>query len=204
MIKCNGNGEFYVGSTRTSLAKRWRAHQRRLENNKHHNNHMQSCWNKYGPSSFGFSILEICKPEDAYDREQFFMETLKPSLNKTKDVWPSAHPIKHPGLQASHNSAFNEIVGILINGKCLDSFCAWKKSVREFFGLPAPSTLSEHTKMVMSAAQMGVKRIGTPKTPEHRAKISSFRKAYYLRMKQAGLWPQCMNWGNRVTSCKST
>lgn len=54
------NGKVYVGSA-VDIKKRWRDHKWHLNNNKHHNSHLQSSWNKYGINSFNFEILLECE-----------------------------------------------------------------------------------------------------------------------------------------------
>ena len=51
------NGKFYVGSS-TQRYVRWRTHKKKLRANRHHCPHLQAAWNKYGESSFEFSVVE--------------------------------------------------------------------------------------------------------------------------------------------------
>lgn len=47
---------------------------------------MQNVFNKYGESNFVFEILEHCEEKDLLKREQFYLDTLKPNLNSTKEA----------------------------------------------------------------------------------------------------------------------
>lgn len=51
------NQKFYVGST-GNTRERFRCHRNRLRKNKHHCQHLQAAWNKYGEECFIFEIVE--------------------------------------------------------------------------------------------------------------------------------------------------
>lgn len=75
------NGNVYVGSSRR-LASRWSAHRRGLETNKHDGPGLQAAYNKYGAESFTFEVVEYCTPEVLFEREQHYIDTLKPRYNR--------------------------------------------------------------------------------------------------------------------------
>ena len=52
------NGKRYVGSA-VNFKKRAIIHKYHLKKGTHHCEHLQRAWNKYGPESFAFVILEI-------------------------------------------------------------------------------------------------------------------------------------------------
>lgn len=81
-IKNETNGKVYVGST-NNFTKRWFKHRALLRHNKHQNSHLQAAWNKYGESSFTFSIIEECPIDSLLSREQFYIDTLHPEYNQT-------------------------------------------------------------------------------------------------------------------------
>lgn len=62
----------YIGSSK-EIEKRWGQHLSQLNNNKHHNSHLQNSWNKYGESSFEFSILEKVDKKLLRDVEQEYL-----------------------------------------------------------------------------------------------------------------------------------
>lgn len=74
------NGKFYIGSA-IELAKRWREHSYHLNRKTHKNSYLQNAWNKYWNISFEFIILELCEPEKLIEREQHWIDTLKPKYN---------------------------------------------------------------------------------------------------------------------------
>lgn len=71
------NGKIYIGSS-IDINSRWKEHVRDLNKNKHHSTHLQRSWNKNGSENFEFSILEKCNEEEILDREQYYLDTLKP------------------------------------------------------------------------------------------------------------------------------
>lgn len=79
------NNKFYIGSS-YSLGRRKNSHFRELKNNIHINILLQRSYNKYGEENFKFEILEICNKEECLIREQYYLDTLKPALNISKDA----------------------------------------------------------------------------------------------------------------------
>ena len=52
------NGKVYIGSSK-DIEFRFNRHKSNLKRNKHHNNHLQNSWNKYGEDSFVFEVIEL-------------------------------------------------------------------------------------------------------------------------------------------------
>jgi len=74
------NNKFYLGSSK-NLEKRWIQHKSNLEKDNHINIILQRAWNKYGQNNFEFIILESCEESKLFEREQFYIDTLKPKYN---------------------------------------------------------------------------------------------------------------------------
>ncbi len=53
-------------------------HWNKLRQNKHINPIMQSAWNKYGEQAFAFEVLELVLPMGPANREQYWLNKLKP------------------------------------------------------------------------------------------------------------------------------
>jgi group I intron endonuclease len=83
LIKNVINGHCYVGSTssRWGINHRVSNHISDLKKGIHHSQILQRAWNKYGESSFSTEILEECSPEDCLEREQHYLDTLRPYYN---------------------------------------------------------------------------------------------------------------------------
>jgi len=71
------NGKFYIGSS-NDIQNRWSQHKACLKNNEHGNNHLQNAWNLYGGENFKFEIIEECSPSMQFEREQYYINELKP------------------------------------------------------------------------------------------------------------------------------
>lgn len=69
-IKNLSNDKVYIGQS-VDIEKRWSTHKAELNNNYHHNIHLQSAWNKYGEDNFEFSIIEECSI-DKLDQQEIY------------------------------------------------------------------------------------------------------------------------------------
>lgn len=74
------NGNIYIGSA-VNINGRWSQHISRLKMRKHHSNHLQNAWNKYGSDAFEFLVIEECEVSKLIEREQYFIDTLSPKYN---------------------------------------------------------------------------------------------------------------------------
>lgn len=79
------SGKRYVGSS-IDIYNRIHEHIHNLKNNKAHNIHFQASWNKHGEDAFIYCVLEFCKPEIRFEREQYYIDCLKPEYNLTLNV----------------------------------------------------------------------------------------------------------------------
>jgi group I intron endonuclease len=73
-------GKRYVGSA-INFKNRKYGHFYKLKKNTHSNNKLQHHYNKYGAFDLLFSIIEFCPKEKLIEREQFYIDTLKPEFN---------------------------------------------------------------------------------------------------------------------------
>jgi group I intron endonuclease len=77
LITCTANHKIYIGST-SNLRKRHHDHFADLKRGAHSNRHMQSACNKYGIDVFTFDVLEYVMPFIRIEREQYWLDKLKP------------------------------------------------------------------------------------------------------------------------------
>lgn len=78
------NGKFYIGSA-VDVASRWSGHRNRLRRGRHHSQHLQNAWNKYGEESFDFSVIEVVSCRDELiAAEQRHIDLLLPAYNVCK------------------------------------------------------------------------------------------------------------------------
>ncbi len=77
------NGKIYVGSSSSpqGLKNRWNRHLYFFRNNKHNNVHLQRTYNKYGEGIFRFFVIERCESIICIEREQYWIDLLKPDYN---------------------------------------------------------------------------------------------------------------------------
>ena len=73
--------ELYIGSSACGIKKRFTVHRHLLRTNKHTNLKLQNSWNKYKENAFIFSSLEYVEPKNCIEREQFWMNLLRPEFN---------------------------------------------------------------------------------------------------------------------------
>lgn len=72
--------KFYIGQA-SNLSRRFIVHKSQFIRNIHPNIYLQRAWNKYSFWFFEFIILEYCELEKLVEREQFYIDTLKPEYN---------------------------------------------------------------------------------------------------------------------------
>ena len=73
-------GDFYIGSSK-NIKQRWAHHKIPSMWKKCPNNPMYQDMQKYGVEKFVFEILTEVEPEELKEKEQQFIETLKPTYN---------------------------------------------------------------------------------------------------------------------------
>lgn len=73
-IRNKQDGKCYYGSS-ADVNKRFAQHRKTLQNNTHHNVHLQRAWNKYGENAFTFEVVEECERNQMLIREQCYLDT---------------------------------------------------------------------------------------------------------------------------------
>ena len=73
-------GDFYIGSSK-NVKRRWASHKWPSKWKRFPNNPMYLDFQKYGVDKFDFQILEEVEPEHLKEKEQEFIEKLKPIYN---------------------------------------------------------------------------------------------------------------------------
>lgn len=87
------NNHFYIGSAK-NLYSRQKDHFNRLYNGTHPNIILQRSYDKYKFDSFKFEILEECSKEILIEREQYYLDNLKPKYNICQKAY-SRLGVKH-------------------------------------------------------------------------------------------------------------
>jgi group I intron endonuclease len=119
------NGKCYIGSTLRPKHIRKYEHFSSLRKGNHYNSYLQKSFNKYGESSFKFTIVEFYKfPADytkeyindyLLGREYYFVEMLKPVYNIKKRIERGNSGYKHSEetktkISESHKKRYNKPV----------------------------------------------------------------------------------------------
>ena len=76
-------GDFYIGSSK-NVKQRWACHKCPSVWKQYPNNPMYLDMKHYGVDKFEFEILEEVEPEHLKEKEQQFIETLKPTYNSNR------------------------------------------------------------------------------------------------------------------------
>lgn len=148
------NGYVYVGSS-VSLSERFSVHRSRLNLGKHSNPRLQAAWNKYGESSFTFSILEIVESTG---------ESMKDKLLIVEKKW-----FDHYGVGKS-KTCYNilEVPYSSLGRKCT-------KEQRERMSMAQKKAMSSTERKQLSSrilSEYNKKQKGKPKSESHKQKIS--------------------------------
>lgn len=101
MITNYVNNKRYIGSSKNIAQRLW-THRSNLRHNRHSNEHLQNAWNKYGEENFNFTVLEKCKIENQYEREQFYVDLLKPEYNICIEI------VKNPPINLTSRQKHSE------------------------------------------------------------------------------------------------
>ncbi len=81
VIRNEVSGKMYVGSA-VDIAKRLAKHRYQLRSGVHPSKHLQASFNKYGDAAFETATLEVCEDHQLVEREQHWINVLKPAYNK--------------------------------------------------------------------------------------------------------------------------
>jgi group I intron endonuclease len=139
------NNKIYVGSS-IDIATRIQTHKADLSKKRHANEKLQRAWDKYGPDSFEFSVIEIVKNKfDLLDREQWWID----AIDATKNGYNIA-PIAGNMLGYKHTNETRKKLSLSLTGRKLPPEVRQKMSDR----MRGVKKTPEHIAKV-SAAQKG-------------------------------------------------
>ena len=98
-------GDFYIGSSK-DVKQRWSNHKKPSTWKNHPNNQMYLDMKKYGTDKFEFQVIAEVEIEELKEREQYFIETLKPSYNNyNAKGWDIERQKKH---KKEYNKEYNK------------------------------------------------------------------------------------------------
>jgi group I intron endonuclease len=99
----------YVGQSR-NIFERWKQHKEGLRNNCHHNQYLQNSWNVHGETKFTFDVIEFCAEELLDEREQHWIETLKPEYNITKNIYKPRYEVSNAQFKKQFRRLTKEVI----------------------------------------------------------------------------------------------
>ena len=88
------NKKRYYGSSK-NIQTRWYQHKYKLRKNKHHNQHLQNAWNKYGEPAFEFTVMVYCAEEHLEELEKVFIKNDPTCYNIAQDTKAPMRGLKH-------------------------------------------------------------------------------------------------------------
>ena len=112
------SNSFYIGSS-NNIAFRLANHKSQALNGKHFNTHFERWFHKY-QDSIVFEVLATCPPEYLEKLEQHFIDTLKPNINKNKEVKNVACAGWSKGLNLSEEHCLSISSSMKNNSKVLE------------------------------------------------------------------------------------
>lgn len=168
-IRNTSSNKIYVGSA-VNLNSRRRDHTDTLRRGAHHNRHLQRAFNKYGGSSFVFSVLEFVEDKTRLiEREQYYIDTLKPDYN----ILPTAGSLLGFKFSGESKRKMSESrKGIVMSEETRRKMSAWQIG----------RINSEEYKRKQRAIQKG--RKGRPHSEEEKRKISESNKGKVIPEEQ--------------------
>jgi group I intron endonuclease len=176
------NGHRYIGSA-VDLKGRWRTHRANLNGNKHHNKHLQSAWNKYGPDRFEFRVIEHCFIFVLIFREQHYIDTLKPQYNTARKAG-SPLGIKHTAEELARMSASQK--GLTRSPETRARIKASKQNMSAETRAKMSASAKRRKASAEARANMAAAQTGRKHPPEVRSKISASVKKWRNRQPENG------------------
>lgn len=185
-ILCTANGKIYIGST-SNFERRWKQHCHNLKLGKHPNPHLQRAYIRYGDSAFVFDVLEVCEQTLVIEREQYYLDTLKPFRGSGFNI---ALDAKSPMLGRPLSEAARTALKIANTGRYYSPETRAKISASK-----KGTKASDETRAKLSVAHKGRKhtpeaiakmvtaKTGLRASPETRAKLSAMRKGRIVSLK---------------------
>ena len=165
-------GMKYIGST-SDISTRFATHLRRLnatgKQRKHHNNHLQAAWNKYGETAFRFDVIQHCDSgEEALKIENELFDVYK-AWKMWDELYNKAQSAHAPSLGAKWN----------LGKPCSkETKCKISESLKGNVPWNKGKTISEEVKKKISDSKIGIKQ-----SNERKKKTSEAMKDWWAKRK---------------------
>jgi group I intron endonuclease len=172
-ITCTVTGKFYIGST-ANLRKRLYEHFRTLRHNIHSNPKLQYAFNKYGEECFVAEALELVLTPFLLDREQYWLDKLKPAFNIASYTQAAHRGLKHSPESIAKMSA-NRRGKPAYNRGQKPSPEAIEKNRQAHLGKPGPMVGKKHSPATIEKFKGNQNALGRELSFESRAQMSKKR-----------------------------
>ncbi|MCH8517484.1 MAG: GIY-YIG nuclease family protein [Cyclobacteriaceae bacterium] len=179
-IQCVATGKVYIGQSNDIRGRKYQ-HMYHLARNTHNNRYLQRAYNKYGVSSFTFSILTCCDESMLNDIETFLIKALH-SCDRSNGFnireggcnAPLLQETKERIRQSLMNHEVSEEARAKISkaGKGRVQSPETREKIRK--AMKKRVFTEEHRRRISEAKK------GKPKSEEHKQKLSD----YYRRLRE--------------------
>jgi group I intron endonuclease len=172
LIRNNINNKFYIGSS-SKLQRRYSVHKHRLVNREYNcNKILQNAVNKYGIENFTFEIIINVPPENLIEKEQFYLDLLKPHYNIAKQAGSN--------LGMSYGKEFSEKRRLYMTGRFVSEETR-KKISKIHKGKKLSKELKEHLRNVNLGKKLSKEtKLKISGSNHHCAKLSEV-DIYFIR-----------------------
>lgn len=140
IIRNTIDNRFYVGSS-VHLYKRYKQHLDSLEKGKHHSAHLQNFVDKHGIQTLNFRLMEVCKKEETFKREQVYLDRLQPfgkrGFNTLRVAGTAASDKKKSSFSLFNGvkKFFQHVLRILLLTIAIFSLLKYHKEIFDFLTL---------------------------------------------------------------------
>ena len=196
MITCLANHRIYIGST-VNIANRWQQHCGSFKRGDHQNQHLQRAWQKYGAENFHIEVIELVDRTMLIEREQYYLDLLKPFYPKGFNIAMSA---RMPGLGRVPSDETRAKIGAAHKGRKHTPEARAKLSAAHM-GRKLPRTQVE--KMIASntgkkrtaefGERLGERNRELGQTPSARQKIAISKSKSYIVTSPDGIETHIFN-----------
>jgi group I intron endonuclease len=156
------NDKHYVGQT-IDKSKRFKEHLKCLKGNYHCNKYLQRSWSIYGNDNFIFVVLEKCPQSELNEREQHWIDILKPDYNLA--------PVAGSMLNYKHTEEAKVNMSKAHKGKEQSIETKRKRSISM---IGNKNSVGVDKSIQIEAMRIATK--GKPKSEEHKQKIAAPQK----------------------------
>lgn len=165
------------------MRQRWASHRSSLLHRKHHSQHLQKAYDKYGAEAFEFSVICECSPQWCLALEQFHINRLRSyDSNFGYNINPTAGSrlgCRMTEAQRLANSARQK--GRKLSPEVYAALLIERRSRPKTAALTAAGKKLSSDPAIVAKSNEGKRRYWENPNPEHVAKLNAWRKSQRFR-----------------------